>query len=30
VAFGPAAARLITVFGAKYNPEDVIGRAHSC
>ena len=28
VAFGPAAARLITVFGAKYNPEDVIGRAH--
>jgi len=28
VAYGPAAARLITVFGAKYNPEDVIGRAH--
>jgi glutathione S-transferase len=28
VAFGPAAARLITVFGAKFNPEDVIGRAH--
>lgn len=28
VAFGPAAARLITVFGAKYNPDDVIGRAH--
>jgi glutathione S-transferase len=28
VAFGPAAARLITVFGAKYNPEDVIARAH--
>jgi len=28
IAFGPAAARLITVFGAKYNPEDVIGRAH--
>jgi glutathione S-transferase len=27
IAFGPAAARLITVFGAKYNPEDVIGRA---
>jgi glutathione S-transferase len=29
IAFGPAAARLITVFGAKYNPEDVIGRAHT-
>jgi glutathione S-transferase len=29
IAFGPAAARLITVFGAKYNPEDVIARAHS-
>ena len=29
VAFGPAAARLITVFGAKFNPEDVIGRAHN-
>jgi glutathione S-transferase len=28
VAFGPAAARLVTVFGAKFNPEDVIGRAH--
>ena len=28
IAFGPAAARLITVFGAKHNPEDVIGRAH--
>jgi glutathione S-transferase len=28
VAYGPAAARLITVFGAKYNPQDVIGRAH--
>ncbi|CAD5371776.1 Protein GstA [Rubrivivax sp. A210] len=28
VAFGPAAARLITVFGARFNPEDVIGRAH--
>ena len=28
IAFGPAAARLITVFGAKYNPEDVISRAH--
>jgi len=28
VAFGPAAARLITVFGSKHNPEEVIGRAH--
>lgn len=28
IAFGPAAARLITVFGARFNPEDVIGRAH--
>jgi glutathione S-transferase len=28
IAFGPAAARLITVFGAKLNTEDVIGRAH--
>ncbi|MBR0755039.1 glutathione S-transferase [Bradyrhizobium jicamae] len=28
LAFGPAAARLITVFGAKHNPEDVIARAH--
>ena len=26
IAYGPAAARLITVFGAKYNPDDVIGR----
>lgn len=29
VAFGPAAARLITVFGAKFNAEEVIGRAHN-
>lgn len=29
VAFGPAAARLITVFGAKLNAEEVIGRAHA-
>lgn len=29
IAFGPAAARLITVFGAKFNPEDVITRAHN-
>jgi glutathione S-transferase len=28
IAYGPAAARLITVFGAKYDPEEVIGRAH--
>ena len=27
LAFGPAAARLITVFGAKFNPDDVIARA---
>ncbi len=29
LAFGPAAARLITVFGAKFNPDEVIGRAHA-
>lgn len=29
VAFGPAAACLITVFGAKYNPAEVIGRANA-
>jgi len=28
VAFGPAAARLITLFGAKLNPAEVIDRAH--
>jgi glutathione S-transferase len=28
VAFGPAAARLITVFGAKFSPEEVTARAH--
>lgn len=28
IAFGPAAARLITVFGAGFNAEEVIGRAH--
>jgi glutathione S-transferase len=28
VAYGPAAARLITVFGAKYNADEVIARAH--
>ncbi|HWT97812.1 MAG TPA: glutathione S-transferase [Terriglobales bacterium] len=29
VAFGPAAARLVTVFGAKFNREEVITRAHN-
>jgi len=29
IAFGPAAARLITVFGAGFNAEEVIGRAHA-
>jgi len=28
-AFGPAAARLITVFGAKLNPDEVQARAHT-
>lgn len=28
LAYGPAAARLITVFGAAYDAEEVIGRAH--
>jgi glutathione S-transferase len=28
IAFGPATARLITVFGAKYKPEEPIARAH--
>jgi glutathione S-transferase len=28
IAYGPAAARLITVFGAKFDAEDVIARAH--
>lgn len=28
VAYGPAAARLITVFGASLNPDEVIPRAH--
>jgi len=26
---GPASARLITVFGASFDPADVIGRAHA-
>lgn len=29
IAFGPAAARLITVFGAGFNADEVIGRAHA-
>lgn len=29
IAYGPAAARLVTVFGAKFNPDEVIGRAHA-
>ncbi|WP_417612496.1 glutathione S-transferase family protein [Parasphingorhabdus sp.] len=28
IAFGPAAARLITLFGASFSPDEVIGRAH--
>lgn len=29
LAYGACAARLITVFGAAFNPEEVIGRAHA-
>ncbi len=29
IAYGPAAARLITVFGASLNAAEVIGRAHA-
>jgi glutathione S-transferase len=29
IAFGPAAARLVILFGAPYNAEEVIGRAHA-
>ena len=29
VAYGPAAARLVTVFGASFNTDEVIGRAHT-
>ncbi|TDN70751.1 glutathione S-transferase [Paraburkholderia sp. BL10I2N1] len=29
IAYGPAAARLITVFGARLNPDEVIQRAHT-
>ncbi|MGO6816806.1 glutathione S-transferase family protein [Rhizobium brockwellii] len=28
IAYGPAAARLITVFGAGFNADEVISRAH--
>lgn len=28
IAYGPAAARLITVFGADFRAEEVVGRAH--
>lgn len=28
IAYGPAAARLVTVFGASLRPEEVIARAH--
>lgn len=28
VAYGPAAARLVTVFGAKFSTDEVISRAH--
>jgi glutathione S-transferase len=29
IAFGPAAARLVTLFGAKFDADEVIGRAHA-
>lgn len=29
VAYGPCAARLITVFGMEFNPQEVIARAHT-
>ncbi|MFK0093772.1 glutathione S-transferase family protein [Pseudomonas sp. NPDC090592] len=29
LAFGPAAARLVTVFGAAFNTDEVITRAHT-
>ena len=28
IAYGPAAARLVTVFGARFDADEVIGRAH--
>lgn len=29
IAYGPAAARLITVFGANFRADEVLGRAHN-
>ena len=29
IAFGPAAARLVTVFGARFDADEVINRAHA-
>ncbi|MGK0149897.1 glutathione S-transferase family protein [Pseudomonas putida] len=29
LAFGPAAARLVTIFGASFNTDEVITRAHT-
>lgn len=29
IAYGACAARLITVFGARFSPDEVIGRAHA-
>lgn len=29
IAYGPAAARLVTVFGAPFRPDEVIARAHA-
>ena len=29
IAFGPAAARLVTVFGAPFNADEVVARAHA-
>ncbi|HNE15970.1 MAG TPA: glutathione binding-like protein, partial [Rhodocyclaceae bacterium] len=29
LAYGPCAARLVTVFGARFNADEVIARAHA-
>ena len=29
IAFGPSAARLVTIFKAAFNPDEVIARAHA-
>ncbi|MBL8710933.1 MAG: glutathione S-transferase [Rhodospirillaceae bacterium] len=29
IAYGPAAARLVTIFGASFRPEEVVTRAHN-